>query len=144
MSDLEQAPTTTTTTKINPELLKISKVLGENPEDYTSNTCQQFEIGTALNARKGDLVSYFDSNKAKTGKSWTLNIRDIDVLKYKQSLWTTVKHILEAAKYPVNDLAVEFGLLNVSSNKRKKRSKKHSNNIDTSGQNKVSKSRQTN
>ena len=48
MSDLQEVPF-----KINLKLLKISKVPGENPEDYKSQTCQASKIGKALGARKG-------------------------------------------------------------------------------------------
>src|ERR671933_1919582 len=50
MSDLEEEPS-----KINLDLLKISKVLGENPEDYKSQSCQAAKIGKALSARKGEI-----------------------------------------------------------------------------------------
>ena len=107
MSDLEARPC-----KVNPDLLKISKVLGENPEDYKSQTCQASKIGKALGARKGDLIEYFDSDVKKTGKSWSVNPADIDIAKYKQTLWNTVREILEIAGYPVEDLAKEFGVKN--------------------------------
>ena len=51
MSDLEEVPS-----KINPDLLKIGKVLGENPEDYKFQSCQAAKIGKALGARKRDLI----------------------------------------------------------------------------------------
>jgi DNA polymerase I len=105
MSDLEQVPC-----KINPDLLKISKVLGENPEDYKSQSSQAAKIGKALGARKGDLIQYFDSDVKKTGKSWSLDPADIDAAKYKQMLWNTVREILGIAGYPVQDLAKEFGV----------------------------------
>ncbi len=94
--------------------MKISKVLGENPEDYKSQTCQAAKIGKALGARKGDLIQYFDSDVKKTGKSWSTNPADIDIAKYKQTLWNTVREILEIAGYPVEDLAKEFGVKNLN------------------------------
>jgi DNA polymerase, archaea type len=98
--------------KINLELLKISKVLSENPEDYKSQTCQASKIGKALGARKGDLIQYFYSDIKKTGKSWSILPADIDITKYKQILWNTVREILEIAGYPIEDLAKEFGVKN--------------------------------
>lgn len=92
MSGLEEEPS-----KVNPDLLKISKVLGENPEDYKSLSCQASRIGKALGARKGDLIQYFHSDIKKTGKSWSTNPADIDIAKYKQTLWNTVREILEIA-----------------------------------------------
>ena len=107
MSDLEQV-----TSKINPDLLKISKVLGENPEDYKSQSSQAAKIGKALGARKGDLIQYFDSDVKKTGKSWSVDPSDIDIAKYKQMLWNTVREILDIAGYSVEDLSKEFGVKN--------------------------------
>jgi DNA polymerase elongation subunit (family B) len=114
MSDLEEQPS-----KVNPDLLKISKVLGENPEDYKSQSCQASKIGKALGARKGDLIQYFHSDIKKTGKSWSTNPADIDIAKYKQTLWNTVKEILEIAGYPVEDLSKEFGVKNPKKSKSK-------------------------
>jgi DNA polymerase, archaea type len=111
MSDLEEP------SKVNPDLLKISKVLGENPEDYKSQICQSSMIGKALGAKKGELIEYFDSNIKKTGKSWSVNPADIDIPKYKQTLWKTVREILEIAGYPAEDLAKEFGVKNLNKSK---------------------------
>jgi DNA polymerase elongation subunit (family B) len=95
---------------VHQDLMKISKVLRENPEDYRSKTCQSRKIGNALGKTKGELIEYFVSNIKKTGSSWSTNPADIDVKWYKQSLWNTVKEVLEIAGYPVEDLANEFGL----------------------------------
>ncbi|HJT47450.1 MAG TPA: DNA polymerase domain-containing protein [Nitrososphaeraceae archaeon] len=128
MSDLEQVPC-----KINPDLLKISKILGENPEDYKSQTCQAAKIGKAFGARKGDLIRYFDSDVKKTGKSWSLDAADIDTAKYKQMLWNTVREILQIAGYPVHDLSKEFGVKNPKNNKNKNKSEKTSSDEDGHG-----------
>lgn len=128
MSDLEEP------SKVNPDLLKISKVLGENPEDYKSQTCQAAAIGKALGARKGDLVEYFDSDVKKTGKSWSVNPADVDIAKYKQKLWNSVREILKIAGYPVEDLAKEFGVKNLKTTVKKSESKDgHSNAEPPSG-----------
>jgi uncharacterized protein YaaR (DUF327 family) len=71
----------------------------------------------AVGAKQGELVEYFDSNIKKTGKSWSKYPRDIDVAKYKQTLWNTVSEVLEIAEYPVEDLAGKFGVR--TNNKRK-------------------------
>jgi hypothetical protein len=118
MSDLEQVPC-----KIDPDLLKISKVLGENPEDYKLQSCQAAKIGKALDAKKGDLIQYFHSNVKKAGKSWSVDPADIDIAKYKQTLWNTVREILEIAGYLVEDLSKEFGVKNP-----KNKSKRSTNN----------------
>lgn len=96
---------------VHQDLMKISKLLRENPEDYRSKTCQSTKIGNALGKTKGELIEYFVSNIKKTGSSWSTNPADIDVKWYKQSLWNTVKEVLEIAGYPVEDLANEFGVL---------------------------------
>lgn len=67
------------------------------------------------------MIQYFDSDIKKTGKSWSTNPADIDIAKYKQTLWNTVGEILEIAGYPVEDLAIEFDVKNLR-NKRSKRS----------------------
>jgi DNA polymerase I len=106
MSDLDSNK------KVDADLLKISKVLGDNPEDYKSQTCQSAMIGKALGKSKGELIEYFVSNLKKTGSSWSTNASDIDTKWYKQSLWNTVSEILEIAGYPVEELAKEFGVNN--------------------------------
>ena len=104
MSDLDS------NNKVDADLLKISKVLGDNPEDYKSQTCQSAMIGKALGKSKGELIEYFVSSLKKTGSSWSTNASDIDTKWYKQSLWNTVSEILEIAGYPVEDLAKDFGV----------------------------------
>ena len=106
MSDLESG-------KVNPDLLKKSIRLGQNPKDYKSQTCQAAKIGCAVGAKQGELIEYFDSNIKKTGKSWSKNPRHIDVLKYKQTLWNTVSEVLEISKYPIEELAKKFGVKNI-------------------------------
>jgi uncharacterized protein YaaR (DUF327 family) len=105
--------------KVNPKLLKKSIRLGQNPNDYTSQTCQAARIGTAVGAKKGELVEYFDANIKKTGKSWSRNSTDIDIPKYKQTVWNSVSEILEIAGYPVEDLAKKFGVKMISKNKKR-------------------------
>ncbi|HJT49028.1 MAG TPA: DNA polymerase domain-containing protein [Nitrososphaeraceae archaeon] len=126
MYDLEQVPC-----KVNPDLLKISKILGENPEDYKSQSCQAAKIGKASGARKGDLIQYFDSDVKKTGKSWSIDPADIDTAKYKQTIWNTVREILEIAGYSVEDLSKEFGVKNP--NKKNNKSEKITRDEDGHG-----------
>jgi DNA polymerase elongation subunit (family B) len=95
--------------KANPNLLKISKVLNKELEEYDPTT-QIYNIAKALGSKKGDLVEYYSSNIKKTGKSWTLDPAEIDVAHYKELLWNTINEILEIAGYPVDDLAKEFGI----------------------------------
>jgi DNA polymerase, archaea type len=128
MSDLEQVPC-----KINPDLMKISKILGENPEDYKSQSCQGAKIGKASGARKGNLIQYFDSDIKKTGKSWSVDPADIDTAKYKQTIWNTVREILEIAGYPVEELSKEFGVKNPKINKNPRTSQKKTTSDDEDG-----------
>lgn len=58
------------------------------------------------------MIQYFDSDVKKTGKSWSVDPADIDIAKYKQTLWNTVREMLEIAGYPVEDLVKEFGVKN--------------------------------
>ena len=111
ISDLESG-------KIKPDLLKKSIILGQNPNEYKSQSCQAAKIGKAVGARKGELVEYFDSNIKKTGESWSTKHEDIDILKYKQTLWNTVKEVLEIAGYPVEDLADKFGVKTTTKKKK--------------------------
>ena len=115
MSDLESNK------KVDADLLKISKVLGDNPEDYRSQTCQSAMIGKALSVKKGESIEYFVSDKKKTGSSWSINPSDIDVKWYKQSLWNTVSEVLEIAGYPIEDLSKEFGVVNGNRIRTKKK-----------------------
>jgi DNA polymerase elongation subunit (family B) len=115
MSDLESDQ------KLDADLLKISKVLGDNPEDYRSQTCQSAMIGKALNVKKGESIEYFVSDKKKTGSSWSINPSDIDTKWYKQCLWNTVSEVLEIAGYPIEDLSKEFGVVNRNRIRTKKK-----------------------
>jgi DNA polymerase elongation subunit (family B) len=108
--DLVKAMSALESGKVNPKLLKKSIRLGQNPKDYTSQTCQAAKIGNAVGAKKGELLEYFDSNVKESGQSWSRNHRHIDVSKYKQSLWNSVDEVLEIAKYPIKDLAKKFGV----------------------------------
>jgi hypothetical protein len=85
--------------------------------DYASQTCQAAKIGTAVGAKKGELVEYFDSNIKKTGRSWSKDYRHIDILKYKQTLWNSVSEILEITGYATEDLAKKFGVKTFNWNK---------------------------
>jgi DNA polymerase, archaea type len=103
--------------RVNPKLLKKSIRLGQNPMDYASQTCQAAKIGTAVGAKKGELVEYFDSSIKKTGRSWSKDYRHIDILKYKQTLWNSVREILEITGYATEDLARKFGVKTFDRNK---------------------------
>lgn len=95
--------------KANPNLLKITKVLNKELKEYNPTT-QMYKIGHALGAKKGDLIEYYSSNIKKTGKSWTLDPAEIDIVHYKELLWNIVDEILEIAGYPIAELAKEFGI----------------------------------
>jgi DNA polymerase I len=109
---------------VEANLLKISKLLGDNPEDYKSQTCQSATICKALGKSKGELIEYFVSNLKKTGSRWSTNPSDIDTKWYKQSLWNTVSEVLQIAGYSTEILAKEFGVTNP--NKKSKSTNGHS------------------
>jgi hypothetical protein len=119
MSNLESG-------KVKPNLLKKSIRLGQNPNEYKSQSCQAAKIGKAVDAKKGELVEYFDSNIKKAGKSWSVNPADIDIPKYKQILWNSVSEVLEIAKYPIEDLVKKFGV-KTTTNKKKNSNDGHGN-----------------
>ena len=100
--------------KINPNLLKKSIRLGQDPKDYKSQTCLAAKIGKAVGARRGELVEYFDSSIKKSGQSWSKSPRHIDISKYKQTLWNCVSEVLEIAGYPIDDLAKKFGVKTIN------------------------------
>jgi hypothetical protein len=118
--------------KVDPELLTLAKVLGKNPEDYPEQGCQPAQIGKAANARKGDLIKYFDANKKETGHSWTLEFKDADIPTCKQKVWNSIPKIL-AAGYPIEDLAKEFGVNNNNKNKKKSEPRKKKNSTSRNG-----------
>jgi DNA polymerase, archaea type len=95
--------------KANPDLLKISKLLNKELEEYNPTT-QIYNIAKALGSKKGDLIEYYSSNLKNTGKSWTLDPAEIDISHYKELLWNTIDEILEIAGYPIAELAKEFGI----------------------------------
>ena len=84
--DLVKAMSALESGKVNPKLLRKLIRLGQNPKDYTSQTCQAAKTGNAVGAKKGELIEYFDSSVKESGQSWSRNYRHIDVSKYKQSL----------------------------------------------------------
>jgi DNA polymerase elongation subunit (family B) len=110
ISSLTKAMSNLELGKVKPNLLKKSIRLGQNPNDYKSQSCQAAKIGKSVGAQKGELVEYFDSNTKKAGKTWSVNPADIDIPKYKQTLWNTVNEVLEIAGYPIEDLAQKFGV----------------------------------
>jgi DNA polymerase elongation subunit (family B) len=99
MSDLD-------TNQINPDLLKISQVVGKDKYNQSSRIGK---IAEALGAKKGDTIEYFNANEKKTGKSWTINPTEIDIQHTKQLLWNTIDEVLEISGYPIEQLATEFG-----------------------------------
>ena len=79
--------------QVNPNLLKISKILSQNPEEYKSQTCQTAKIGKALGAKQGDLIEYFSSNKKKTGESWTLNPAEMEFLLHIIRIYSGIQYL---------------------------------------------------
>ena len=90
---------------INPELLKRSNRLSKNPEEYENENDRKRKIGSAIDARKGDIIEYFESD-SKEG--YSLNVQDISVRKYKIMLWKAVKDILQIAGYDIVSIEQEL------------------------------------
>jgi DNA polymerase elongation subunit (family B) len=101
MSDLDAG-------KVAPNLLSKSIKLGQNPKDYRLQTCQPAKIGKALGAKQGELITFFNADIKKAGKSWSTNPKYIDTAWYKQHLWNTIYEPLEIAGYSALDLAKQF------------------------------------
>ena len=90
---------------INPELLKRSNRLSKNPEEYENENDRKRKIGLAINARKGDVIEYFE---ADTKEGYSLHPQDISARKYKIALWKSVKDILEIAGYDSAEIEQEI------------------------------------
>jgi DNA polymerase, archaea type len=91
VSDLESG-------NVDPELLKRSNRLSKNPEEYEKENDRKRKIGLAINARKGDVIEYFE---ADTKEGYSLNPQEISIGKYKAMLWKAVNNIVEIAGYDV-------------------------------------------
>lgn len=95
--------------KVDSSLLKISQKVGRLPDNDVV-TARVGTIARAVNAKEGDLIKYYNSNKKKTGNSWTLDPAQIDIAKYKELLWNIIKEILDIEGCSVTDLAKELGI----------------------------------
>ena len=83
---------------VNPELLKRSNRLSKNPEEYENGNDRKRKIGLAINARKGDVIEYFE---ADTKEEYSLHPQDISIRKYKIMLWKAVKDVIEIAGHDI-------------------------------------------
>jgi hypothetical protein len=95
--------------KVDSSLLKISQKVGRYPDNDVV-TARVGTIARAVNAKEGDLIKYYNSNKKKTGNSWTLDPAQTDIAKYKELLWNIIKEILDIEGCSVTDLAKELGI----------------------------------
>lgn len=91
---------------VNHELLTRSVKLSKNPEEYRNTNDRKRRLGSAIGARKGDVIEYYESDNSKTG--YSLSYQDISVRKYKLMLWKTVKEVLEIAGYDISSLENEL------------------------------------
>jgi DNA polymerase elongation subunit (family B) len=98
VSDLESG-------NINPELLKRSNRLSKYPEEYQNENDRKRKIGLAINARKGDIIEYFESDNKE---GYSLIPQEISIKKYKVMLWKAVKNIVEIAGYDVAEIDQEL------------------------------------
>jgi DNA polymerase I len=93
---------------VNPELLKRSNRLSKNPEEYENENDRKRKIGSAIGAKKGDIIEYFESDNNKEG--YSTNPQDISIRKYKMMLWKAVKNILEITGRNIVELEQELFL----------------------------------
>jgi DNA polymerase elongation subunit (family B) len=83
---------------VNSELLKRSKKLSKNPEEYENENDRKRKIGLAIGARKGDVIEYYESENKE---GYSLNPQEISIRKYKAMLWKVIKDILKIAGYDI-------------------------------------------
>jgi DNA polymerase elongation subunit (family B) len=100
------------TRSVPPELLAISLVLRENPEEY-EHSCKQSMLGCRLGLHKGDTLVYYKSNLEKTVYdpktkqqilqvvSESENPDNISYARYKEMLVNAIKGILEILGYDI-------------------------------------------
>jgi hypothetical protein len=108
------------------------ETLTENPEDYKDQHCAIAKKGHALGLRKGDTVEWYDSDNVQ---GWSDNLNEISAQEYKQLLWNSLKEVFELTEFPIEQMAVEFGVENdmkkVQQRKQRQRAKQkkkgHSN-----------------
>ena len=70
--------------KIDSRLLKRSNRLSKNPEEYVYENDRKCKIGLSTNARKEDVIEYFQSDNKER---YSLNPQEIGIRKYKAMLW---------------------------------------------------------
>jgi len=92
-----------------PELLLISQELGQEIEEVDNNN-QTYAVAKAIGAKKGEIVSYYKSDKDKFGKSWTQEPSEINLWKYKELLWNTIYETVQIAGHSIAELAKELGI----------------------------------
>ena len=90
---------------VNPELLKRSNRLSKNPEEYENENDRKRKIGLAINARKGDVIEYYEADNKE---GYSLNPQEISSRKYKKHYGRAIKGILEIAGYDVGAIEQEL------------------------------------
>ena len=85
--------------------MKRSNRLSKNPEEYEKENDRKRKIGLAINARKGDIIEYFEADNKE---GYSLNPQEISNIKYKAMLWKAVKDILEIAGYDIAAIRQEL------------------------------------
>jgi DNA polymerase elongation subunit (family B) len=81
--NLKQAISDLESDNVNHEFLKRSNRLSKNPQDYENKNDRKRKIGLAINARKGDIIEYYESENKE---GYSLNPQEISIRKYKTML----------------------------------------------------------
>lgn len=90
---------------VSHEFLKRSNRLSKNPQDYENKNDRKRKIGLAINARKGDIIEYYESENKE---GYSLNPQEISIRKYKTMLWKSVADIVNIAGHDVATLKQEL------------------------------------
>lgn len=93
--------------KVDHKLLTRSVRLSKNPEDYHNTNDRKRKLGLAVEAKKGDVIEYYESDNKEC---YSLNYREISYRKYKLMLWKAIREILQIAGYDVDSLENEIGI----------------------------------
>lgn len=107
--------------KVDASDLIRAETLTENPEDYKDQHCAIAKKGHVLKLRKDDTVEWYDSDNEQ---GWSQNPDEISVQQYKQLLWNSLKEVLELAEFPIEQMALEFGVENDMKKVQRKKAQK--------------------
>jgi DNA polymerase elongation subunit (family B) len=92
--------------RVNIEELRFTTKLSKEPNEYVNEHDRVRVLGLQLDAHKGDIVYWYESDSKMKG--YSTNIQDISITKYKHVLWNKIKDILEIAGYDIKAIEQEL------------------------------------